>query len=70
MSPLRVKDKASGEELEVLEFAGHELVLVAPATRPAEGTLRPRDRLEPDPGELAVRFGFTPWTMRRFLPGS
>lgn len=64
MTILLTRHRLTGEELEVLDFAGQGYVFVSPPGRPGEGRLVQAGQLDPDPWLLVLRHGFVPWTNR------
>lgn len=64
MTTLLVRDKRSGEELEVFDLASNREAFVGPPGRPEEGRIVACEDLEPDPWRLVLKHGFTPWTDR------
>lgn len=67
MTTYVLRVKSTGEEVELLDFAGQGLVFVGPPGRPEQGRLVDIEDLEPNPWLLVIGRGFVPWT-ERLLP--
>lgn len=53
--------KAMGEVLEVFDVALDDYVFAGPPGEPVKGRMVHRDEVEPEPFELVLREGLTPW---------
>lgn len=56
-----VRHRATGETLEVFDVASDDHVFAGPPGEPAKGRLVHRDELDPDPFDLILEEGLSPW---------
>lgn len=62
--PVMVKDKRTGEPLEVFDVAGDDYVFAGPVGVPENARMIHRDELTPDPFLRVLQKGIVPWAER------